>query len=379
MPQVSIDLIKTQPRNVLYGAAYAAVFILLAILVAISFFAVPSADDFCNADRYATHGFWGTQSDLYLNWGGRYASNAAIVAFIALGDLQRLYGLVGALAHLLTFSAFLLLTREILGERATLPQQCLVAGIASIVFFSGVPDPAQTYYWLSGTFTYQLGNIALILMIALLIRAERALVRQTTALFSGLVAACCALVAAGANETSMLLALLILGIGTLASIRLGRPAAGLWATLTAIALAGAVAAAFAPGNFARMDVLDSTGMLRPSLWGAAALYLPWVVLRMAYWLTNAGLWATAALIFVSTHSSVQSFLFRNSQFDRRWFLVPLAWFGGLLVLNLLGFVVNRYPLPERAESVVYLLFLLGWFPSALIIGHNHLGLRRLRP
>ncbi len=210
-------------------------------------------------------------------------------------------------------------------------------------------------------------------MIALLIRAERAMARHVTTLFSGLAAACCALVATGANETSMLLALLILGVGTLASIRLGRPAAGLWAKLTAIALAGSIAAVFAPGNFARMDVLDSTGMLRPSLWGAAVLYLPWVGLRMAYWLSNAGLWAAAALLFVSTHSRVHSALFRNSNFDRRWLAVPLAWLGGLLVLNLLGFVVNRYPLPERAESVVYLLFLLGWFPTALIVGHYLLG------
>ncbi len=134
MPQVSIDSTKTQPRKILYGAAFAAVFGLLAILAAIGFFAVPSADDFCNANRYATHGFWGTQSDLYLNWGGRYASNAAIVAFIALGDLQSLYGLVGALAHLLAFTAFLLLAREILGERTTLPQQCMMAGIAAIIF-----------------------------------------------------------------------------------------------------------------------------------------------------------------------------------------------------------------------------------------------------
>ena len=375
MPQVSIDLTKTQTRKVLYGTAFAVVFGLLAILVGIGFFAVPSADDFCNANRYVAHGFWGAQSDLYFNWGGRYSSNAAIVAFIALGDLRSLYGLVGTLAHLLTFTAFLLLSREILQEQTNLPQQCLIAGIASIMFFSGAPDPAQTYYWLSGALTYQLGNIALILMVAQLIRAERAITRQASIFPSGLVASCCALIAAGTNETSMLLTLLILGAGTLASIRLGRPATIFWITLTAIASAGAAAAVFAPGNFARMDVMDSTGILRPSLWGAAALYLPWVALRMAYWLSNAGLWAATVLLFFATHTCVNSTLFRSNGFDRRWLAIPLAWFGGLLVLNLLGFVVNRYPLPERAESVVYLLFLLGWFPAALILGHYLLGNR----
>lgn len=373
MPQISIDLTKTQPRKVLYGVAFAAVFGLLAILAAIGFFAVPSADDFCNADRYTKHGFWGAQSDLYLNWGGRYASNAAIVAFIALIDLRTLYGLVGALAHLLTFAAFLLLAREILRDWTSLPQQCLAAGVAAIIFFSGVPDPAQTYYWLSGTLTYQLGNVALILMTALLIRAERAIARHASALFSGLAAACCALVAAGANETSMLLALLILGAGALASMFLRRPATGLWIALTVVALAGTAAAVLAPGNFARMDALDSTGLLRPSLWGAALLYLPWVGLRMAYWLSNAGLWAAVLLLFVATHSRVRNALFQSGSFNFRWFAVPLAWIGGLLVLNLLGFVVNRYPLPERAESVVYLLFLLGWFPTALIVSHYLLG------
>lgn len=167
----------------------------------------------------------------------------------------------------------------------------------------------------------------------------------------------------------MLLTVMSLGGGAAVSLWLHRTAAKFWIALTVVALIGAAAAVFAPGNFARMGALESTGMLRPALWGAAVLYLPWVALRIAYWLSHAGLWAAAALLFIVTHSRVRTLLFRSGSFDRRWFLLPLAWFGGLLALNLLGFVINRYPLPERAESVVYLLFLLGWFPAALITGH----------
>lgn len=366
-----------QPRKTLHGIAFAAVFGLLVLLIAIGYFAVPAADDFCNAERYAKSGFWGAQVDLFMNWGGRYASNAALIGFTALGDLRATYPLVGALAHLLTFLAFLLLAHEILRESVPITQRCLLAGIASIIFFSGVPDPAQTYYWLSGALTYQLGNVAFLMMIALLIRTERTTSSGHTPLLSPAIAACFALIAIGSNETSMLLTVLSLGCGAAISIRLHRPAAKFWIALTAVALIGAAAAGFAPGNFARMGALESTGMLRPALWGAAVLYLPWVALRMMYWLSHAALWAAAALLFVLTYSRIRSLLFRNGVFDARWFRLPLVWLGGLLALNLLGFVVNRYPLPERAESVIYLLFLLGWFPTALMVSHYFLRDSRL--
>lgn len=41
----------------------------------------------------------------------------------------------------------------------------------------------------------------------------------------------------------------------------------------------------------------------------------------------------------------------------------------IFALNAVGFLINRYPLPERAESVIWLLFLLGWYPTFIIIVH----------
>lgn len=41
----------------------------------------------------------------------------------------------------------------------------------------------------------------------------------------------------------------------------------------------------------------------------------------------------------------------------------------ILVLNAPGFIINRHPLPERAESVIWLLVMLGWYPTFIIIAH----------
>lgn len=62
-------------------------------------------------------------------------------------------------------------------------------------------------------------------------------------------------------------------------------------------------------------------------------------------------------------------LYSEGKFRRQFLVVPLFWIGGIFTLNAVGFLINGYPLPERAESVVFLLFLLGWYPSFLILGH----------
>ena len=44
----------------------------------------------------------------------------------------------------------------------------------------------------------------------------------------------------------------------------------------------------------------------------------------------------------------------------------------VLVLNAVGFVVNRYSLPERGEASSR-SFLLGWYPSFVVLAHYGFG------
>jgi len=254
--------------------------------------------------------------------------------------------------------------------RATL----LVAAIVTVLFFSATPDPAQTFYWLTGSLTYQLGNVLFVLLIALLVRRET---RDDFALVTFAASAVLVVGAIGSNEAMLLLTVSMLCAGTLVAWRARRPTRFFWSGLLIVAGVAALVSILAPGNDVRAASKQGDGQLRPDLWVAALAYLPWTVLRILYWLSNLGLWASACVLLWTTASISRTLLYRNGAFDKRLLWIPIAWTAVLFLLSALGFAVNRYPLPERAESVVALAFVLGWYPSFVILAHFVFGTRAL--
>jgi hypothetical protein len=183
-------------------------------------------------------------------------------------------------------------------------------------------------------------------------------------------AAALAVLIVGANEVSLVLTLLLLAAGTGGAFRAGRSTVAFWGGLLGLAVFAAAVSALAPGNFARAGAeAASPTVLRPPPLLAAVLFLPWTLLRLAYWSSSLGLWAATLLLVGKTWRWARGLLCPGGSFSRCYLRYPAAWAAGLVLLNLIGFVINRYPLPERAESVVWLLFLLGWFPSAVILAH----------
>ena len=149
-----------------------------------------------------------------------------------------------------------------------------------------------------------------------------------------------------------------------------RDSRAFWAGLLLIALGAALISVLAPGNYQRYAGIGGDHQLpRPAPWLAMSLYLPWVALRLLYWLSNLGLWASAFILLVATFPIARAQLYIEGKFNR-WFLaLPALWIVTIFILNALGFLINHYPLPERAESVIWLVFLLGWYPSFIIIAH----------
>jgi hypothetical protein len=248
--------------------------------------------------------------------------------------------------------------------------------VLTVLFVSGTPDPAQTVYWLSGSFTYQLGNVAIVLLAATLVLRERlggvAGLRGTARFAS---ACACAVAAIGANEVALVLVVLVLAAGTTVAWHLRRPTRWFWSGVLAVACAAALVSVFAPGNALRAAGIDNDGMLRLPGWFAALALLPWVALRVLYWLAQPALWAAALIVLAVTLPACRQVLAPGGQFDARFLAIPALWMLAVLVLSAIGFAVNRYPLPERAESVVYVAFLLGWFPAFVVLAHRAFGAR----
>lgn len=357
------------PRRLLQALAAGAGLVLL-LFAGLAFFAHPASDDFCFAAATAKLGFARAQAYWFDGWSGRYAATAAISAAVLPGHLVERYAAWPIATLAATLAAFHALAWSVGQGAIRQPLMLLIAAVLSVLFIALTPEPAQTFYWVTGALTYQLGNVAYVLLVAAVVAIERGLAvtrAGRVAIFVG--AAASAVVAIGANEASLLLTLLTLATGTTATLLLRRATSRAWLTLLAIAIIAAALSLAAPGNLARAGSLAGDGMLRPPAWLALAAYLPWALLRLAYWMSNLGVWALAALLWLGTHQRVRSVLYADGRLDRRCLAIPALWIGAMLLLHAMGFVVNRYPLPERAEAVVALVFLLGWCASAVVIAH----------
>lgn len=336
--------------------------------VGLALFAAPSADDYCYAVKARTLGFLPAQAAWYRNWSGRYTGTLLLSAF-GLTDIERTYSLLGAGAVLSIFLAMLALVVAAAGDRLGRGWACLSAGVLAALYLAGLPDVSQAIYWATGSLIYHVGNVGLVLLAAVLACRERHALPAVLRWLLWLAGAALVVLLQGTNDVTMLLTTFLLAGGTLFALRAGRDSLRFWGSLLVLALLAGGVSGLAPGNFARAAALTSSEMLRPQPLLAAVLFLPWTLLRAAYWLSSLGLWAATVLLLGASLPWARGHLYRAGRFDRRCLLLPAACGGAYFVLSLLGFVVNRYPLPERAESVLWVLFLVGWFPSAVVLAH----------
>lgn len=335
----------------------------------LSLFNFPAADDFCYAATAKELGFWPAQLRSYDTWTGRYVATLVISAVVASPDLLTAARVVPVAILAGTFLAFWFLCTVLAPRAWPRSAASLAAAVLTALYIAGTPDPAQTFFWTSGAMTYQLAVIATVLLIALVASLELRELSRAASAGVTLLSAALIVAAAGSNEVSACMIALLTGAGTATSFGLRRRTRYAWAVLLAITLVALAASYLAPGNMKRIGSLTGDGQLRPPGVLAAALYLPWVALRLVYWASNVGTWASAMLLFVATHGELERRLRIDGRFRKRLLLVPGVWLGGICALQALGFLANRYPLPERAESVVHLLFLLGWYPSFLVLMH----------
>lgn len=262
----------------------------LAVLVALSFFVHPSADDFCAAVRVRDLGFWPAQSEIYRNWSGRYSSSLFIF-FLWWADSFLLYRFAHAFLILFSlFSCFFLFDRLL---PVGTPRRVPLAGavVFSFLFFAGTPSLSEAAYWMGGAEMYHFSTSLTLIIVGFLLTPRRILNERGDPFLIAL----CILVVAGSNEISMLLLLIILTAALIFRLlregRLDRRTA----LLLCLAVLFSLGVILAPGNAARSlsythhhDIIFSAGasvailsflvplwLINPLVWISSLLYLWW--------------------------------------------------------------------------------------------------------
>jgi len=242
--------------------------LLLALLtmpyLALSIFARPLADDYCSSAQFHLLGFWQAQANAYNGWTNRYAT----MFFTGIVDWFGLWGLRVLPAFLilgLAASAYLLLKQFLRRINVEQPRlNLLVYALAlTLLTLSALPNLYQSVYWRAGSTAYTLPVIALNLLLAALLSADK----RKPAWHTPILFALGAFAAAGFSTANA--AVLVTALGFAFCVlswrkRLAAQERGLWIGALVGSLLGLLVLALQPGarlRLAQMPPMPGLGRL----------------------------------------------------------------------------------------------------------------------
>ena len=148
----------------------------IATFLLLGFFTGPASDDFCYAKDLMKKGYLEALQDNYLGWQGRYASSSILFlsGYLDRSSFLTWYWLISTSLILATlFSVYILVnTINKFALQSTLARAeiATASAVLTSIYLISLDRPGEVIYWFSGSVTYQLANVLLILLLAILIR-----------------------------------------------------------------------------------------------------------------------------------------------------------------------------------------------------------------
>jgi len=155
----------------------------------------------------------------------------------------------------------------------------------------------------------------------------------------------------------------VLAFGTVAQVVLRGPRWKIWAApLLVLVLAGTVSV-FAPGNFVRAGSIH----YNRSVLSAEAHSVKSLLEFLPVWILNPALIAATLFVAACFYPHPETLHSAFSRYGRRLLWLPALWLGLLAAAFFPAFWATGVLPPGRAMDSIYLFFLIGWFPSVLVI------------
>ncbi len=323
--------------------------IVLIPFFALSNYSFPAADDFCYAQNFIAENSFLALWRHSLNWSGRYFSYLLQGSYPNWFGLFESYRFIAPVLLVLTYAAALALVSQLLGSRSSWFLKGVLALAFLLAYLLGMPEPASGFYWMAGAFTYQVGNIILLVVLAMCVKSlsgESDTGRYSFAFFGLAIVA-----GAGTNETTMLVIFGIMHIATLLAWIL-RKRLTPWAWLLSLTYICFLIVYFSPGNESRVAAFPNAHDISYAL--ARCLYFGSVL--MIQWLEQPLFWVYLALLFIASVFALPAHSLRIPL----WLI--LVMLAGTLALPFVALFPAWWsmggPAPERTINVIYFLFLL---------------------
>lgn len=360
----------------------AACLAVLLVFILLAQYAQPSSDDFCMASGVNDQGLVRHLWNHYLEWSGRYSSNALYAIYPVVTDLFDGYKFIPAMVITALFLATAYFLSSLFGTRLYARPVLLASLCFVCVYLLGMMSPASGLYWMAGAFTYQTANILLLVTLGLMWRLfER---QQDSKRYFTLIAVLLLVlvIAVGANETSMIALTAVALSGVFIHLRSGKVILIPWLLVFMVSLLCFVIVYSSPGNAIRAAEFPQRHDFFRSVNGSVSVGIKilWI------WLSNPVLILSSLL----APFAISSLLRRSG----RTFSVSNSVITSLLLCTFTMPFVLQFPAwwsmggwpPARTVDAIYFLFMISWFLSIgaitlryLRVGESSFVMQQYRP
>lgn len=321
------------------------------------YFAHPLADDLARWHEGARDGWFSVMRHNYLDWSGRWAATGlegAVLPYLA----GHRYGLALAVLAVIQLAACYAFVRLMLGECLTRRISLGLATCFFALYWSGMPAPGETVYWISGGIEYQLSiSLATIVLWLAAAMPDSGLVRGLC------VASICLVILflTGLHELTALMLAVALAIAASVSYRRRDGRLGTWCCWLAVATAGLFVNGLAPGNAARASVFVNAHSI-PKTLGLTAKFM---LRDVSIWIADPRLLSASLFLFLSPwFARLRPAWLGWAGIDWRRILPGVGALFLILGAAIPAFATNCSP-PGRAENLLYFVFLTTWFATLL--------------
>jgi hypothetical protein len=332
----------------------------LAVAVTLFRYAHPLADDFARGYKGRVQGIVPSIVNEYFTWTGRWAACSLSYFLTASFDIVRFYPLLLTIIPLaLAAAVYLLLQASEIG--ATRLQRVAVTAAILAVYWAGLPDPGDNFYWLTGSVDNVAGLVVSLLLLAGLIgfRARTPLLSVAAGIGLSLLA----VLATGFHEVFGLILCVVLAGGTLKAWMAKDSRRWLWTICLAAALIGFLIVYIAPGNSVRraeFPLAANIGVtLQLTIKQGVSNVIPWVLdIRL--------LSATIVLLILAPRALIERHQSGRIK-TRDIIIVVLTWATAIFTaFAAVSWAIGMKMAPRTLDGI-YFIFLVGWFWVLIMI------------
>jgi hypothetical protein len=317
-------------------------------------YAHPLADDFARGYKGRVRGIVPATIHEYFTWTGRWASCGLNYFLNSSFDIVRFYPwLLLIIPSVLAMAVYLLLQASGIG--ATRRQRAALTAGALAVYWAGLPDPGDNFYWLTGSVDNLAG-----LVISLLLLAGLLGYRARTPLLSvaaGIGLSLLAVLATGFHEVFGLILCIVLAGGTLRAWLARDPRRWLWTVCLAAALVGFLIVYIAPGNSVRHAEFPLAANLGVTL----QLTIKQGISNIILWVLDIRLLTATILLLVLAPRSLIEYRQSRRVTKRDIVIVVLTWATAIFAaFAAVSWAIGMKMAPRTLDGI-YFIFLAGWF------------------